>query len=119
MNPPNPPVTAGALPQAASEQKPAESKPRAVQTPFRRRAVRFEVEIPRARYIAVAGTFNGWDPADAPLVFIGGNKWYNYLLLSPGRYEYRLVVDGQWIDPPQAKAYVPNPYGSRNAVMEV
>jgi len=28
-------------------------------------------------------------------------------------------VNGEWVDPPNAKAYVPNPYGGRNAVVEV
>lgn len=67
----------------------------------------------------MAGTFNDWDPADTPLVFIGGTTWYKHIFLPPGRYEYRFVVDGRWFDPPTAKAYVPNPFGSRNAVVEV
>ena len=132
MNQPNRPVTtaaqparrtasppAAAPPKAAPQQKPAESIPRSAQTQTARRAIRFEVDIPNARNTSVAGTFNDWDPADAPLVFIGGNKWFKDLFLAPGRYEYRFVVDGKWVDPPKAKAYVPNPYGSRNAVVEV
>lgn len=132
MNQPDKPVTpagqsakqtasppAAVPPKVAPQQKRAVSKPRPAQTQTSRRAVRFEVELPPARNISVAGTFNGWDPTDAPLVFIGRNRWYTYLLLAPGRYEYRFVVDGKWVDPPKAKAYVANPYGSRNAVMEV
>lgn len=113
------PPFSGNPPKAASKAKPAESKPRPPQTRTVPCAVRFEVDIPQARKVSVAGNFNGWDPADAPLVCIGSNKWFKDLYLAPGRYEYRFVVDGKWIDPPKTKAYVPNPYGSRNAVVEV
>jgi hypothetical protein len=41
------------------------------------------------------------------------------LLLSPGEYEYRFLVDGQWKDDPMAKRYVGNPFGGFNCVLEV
>lgn len=116
---PTPPPFSGSPPKAAPQARPAESKPQLGQSQAVRRTVRFEVDIPKARNISVAGTFNDWDPADTPLVFIGGTKWFKDLLLAPGRYEYRFVVDGKWVDPPHAKAYVPNPHGGRNAVVEV
>jgi hypothetical protein len=48
-----------------------------------------------------------------------GTKWTKGLSLSPGRYEYRFVVNGEWVDDPKAKAFVPNSRGGRNAVLEV
>jgi hypothetical protein len=39
--------------------------------------------------------------------------------LPPGRYEYRLVVDGAWVDDPTAMEFVGNPHGGRNAVVVV
>ena len=50
---------------------------------------------------------------------MGGGKWAKELSLAPGRYEYRFVVDGKWIDDPKAKAYMPNSSGGRNAVLHV
>jgi hypothetical protein len=67
----------------------------------------------------VAGTFNNWNPGATRLIFIGGTKWFKDLPLAPGRYEYRFVVDGGWVDDPKAKVQVPNPHGGRNAVLEV
>jgi len=67
----------------------------------------------------VAGTFNNWNPEATRLVFIGGKKWFKDLTLAPGRYEYRFVVDGGWVDDPKAKVQVPNPHGGHNAVLEV
>ena len=40
-------------------------------------------------------------------------------VLPPGTYEYRLVVDGQWMPDPLAKETVPNPFGGRNSILRV
>ena len=53
------------------------------------------------------------------MIALGNGRWLKELALPPGRYEYRLVVDGQWIDDPLAKEFVPNPHGSRNGVIVV
>jgi hypothetical protein len=39
--------------------------------------------------------------------------------LTPGTYEYCLVVDGQWMPDPLARETVPNPFGGRNSVLNV
>jgi hypothetical protein len=39
--------------------------------------------------------------------------------LPAGIYEYRLVVDGQWIADPLASETVPNPFGGRNSLRKV
>lgn len=107
------------VPKADAPSKPTDKNPRPLQTQAGPRAVRFELDISHAWKVSVAGTFNNWDLADAPLVYIGNNRWFKDLYLAPGRYEYRFVMDGKWIDPPKAKAYVLNPYGGRNGVVEV
>lgn len=89
------------------------------QTPVAPHRVRFEVDVPKARNVSVVGTFNNWIPGATRLVFIGGRKWLRELNLARGRYEYCFVVDGKWMDPPKADAYVPNPHGGRNAVIEI
>ena len=66
----------------------------------------------------MAGSFNDWHPAATPMVRLDG-EWAKEMTLPPGRYEYRLVVDGQWIDDPAAKETVPNPFGGFNAVLIV
>jgi 1,4-alpha-glucan branching enzyme len=96
-----------------------ETKPQPTQSKAAQGTVRFEVEAPKASAVFVAGTFNGWKPGATPLSGVGAGKWAKELSLAPGRYEYRFVVDGQWIDDPQAKTFAPNPHGGRNAVLEV
>lgn len=53
------------------------------------------------------------------MILLGDGKWAKELALPPGRYEYRFVVDGQWVDDPAAKESVPNPVGGFNAVLVV
>jgi len=40
-------------------------------------------------------------------------------LLTPGRYEYRFLVDGQWRNDPECAECVANPFGSENCVIHV
>jgi 1,4-alpha-glucan branching enzyme len=81
--------------------------------------VEFKLTAPKARSVSVAGTFNGWDPRSNPLNKESGGVWRAFLPLSPGRYEYRFVVDAQWQEDPAAKESTFNPYGGRNSVFVV
>jgi len=83
------------------------------------RAVSFEYFNSTAREVLVAGSFNDWQPHITPMSKQRGGKWSTELLLKPGRYEYRLVVDGHWKDDPMAARFVANPFGGLNCVVEV
>jgi 1,4-alpha-glucan branching enzyme len=74
---------------------------------------------PKAMEVCIAGSFNDWHPAATLMISLGDGKWAKELALPPGRYEYRFVVDGQWVDDPAAKETVPNPFGGFNAVLVV
>jgi len=39
--------------------------------------------------------------------------------VPPGKYQYRLVVDGQWQEDPYNEKAILNPYGEYNSVLEV
>lgn len=81
--------------------------------------VRFEFDHPTARTVCIAGTFNHWQPEAKPMHCTGNGHWLKESALPPGTYEYRLVVDGQWMPDPQARETVPNPFGGRNSVLKV
>ena len=81
--------------------------------------VRFEFTSPTAASVSVAGTFNHWQPEAKSLHPEGGGRWFKETVLLPGTYEYRLVVDGQWMADPLAVETVPNPFGGRNSVLKV
>jgi 1,4-alpha-glucan branching enzyme len=82
-------------------------------------AVSFEYFNPAAGEVLLAGSFNGWQPRSAPMTKRRGGKWSTELLLPPGQYEYRFVVDGQWQDDPMAARFVANSFGGLNCVVKV
>lgn len=79
----------------------------------------FQFTHPTARVVCIAGTFNDWKPERKPMHAMGDSYWVGQTILSPGTYEYCLVVDGQWIPDPLARETVANPYGGRNSVLKV
>jgi 1,4-alpha-glucan branching enzyme len=79
----------------------------------------FEFNHPTATTISVAGTFNDWRPGAAPMIPLGAGRWIKALTLPPGKYEYRLVVDGKWMCDPLAAETVPNSFGELNSVLRV
>ena len=50
---------------------------------------------------------------------VGEGRWVKELVLPPGVYEYRLVVDGRWMSDPQASETAPNSFGEFNSVLKV
>jgi 1,4-alpha-glucan branching enzyme len=81
--------------------------------------VRMEYLNASAKSVFVAGTFNDWHPQVTEMLKLADGRWAKELTLTPGTYEYRLVVDGQWAADPGCRESVPNPYGGRNSVLTV
>jgi len=88
--------------------------------PVRPIPTKFALERPEASSVSVAGTFNNWRPEEASLKGPGKTgKWQTSIRLRPGEYQYRFVVDGQWISDPGNPESVPSPFGGRNSVVRV
>ena len=87
------------------------------QTPTHKE-VCLSVNLPNARSVCVAGTFNNWDPAKTAMEKDGAG-WKATVSLPPGRYEYKFVVDGQWMSDPGAKESVRNDFGGTNSILVV
>lgn len=83
------------------------------------KSIEFTLKMPQARSACVAGTFNGWDTKKTPMQKDGSSGWKANVPLPAGRYEYRFVVDGQWLSDPNARESVKNPFGSSNSVILV
>ena len=81
--------------------------------------VTFFLERPGARSVSVAGTFNDWNPEKTPMSADLEGTWKITIPLKPGRYEYRFVVDGQWLSDPNARESVTNQFGGTNSVVAV
>ena len=77
----------------------------------------FKFIVPEAQSVLLAGDFNSWDPKTHPLKKFSDDMWKVNLNLSPGRYEYRFLVDGQWLNDPHCVGFASNPFGSENCIV--
>jgi len=81
--------------------------------------VQFAAHAPGAREVLLAGDFNDWSPQSTPMTRRDSDNFETLVPLEPGRYRYRLVVDGRWQQDPCNEAVEVNPYGELNSIVEV
>lgn len=86
----------------------------------------FTCHAPEAEAVFLAGTFNNWDTKAMPMAKGADGNWTAALELSPGRYEFKFIVDGAWCCEPgrdgadaECPNCVPNPFGTMNRMIEV
>ena len=72
-----------------------------------------------AKQVSLSGEFNGWSPDATPMKRQDDGHWETTVELAPGRYEYKFLVDGEWIPDPLANENVWNQHGTLNSVIEV
>ena len=70
--------------------------------------------------VTVAGSFNQWDPAAAPLAPSGAaGVWTATVAVPVGQHQYAFLVDGRrWVSDPGAPT-VDDGFGRRNSVVSV
>lgn len=84
-----------------------------------RQKVTFTYLAPEANSVLLAGDFTGWQQAPVSMKKDKSGAWKKTVNLTPGRYEYRLLVDGQWCDDPNCPERQPNQFGGENCVCVV
>lgn len=83
------------------------------------REIVFQLKEPSAGEVLLAGCFTNWDEAPISMRRDGAGHWQTKVLLPPGRYHYKFLVDGNWQDDPHAKERTPNPFGTFDSVPEM
>lgn len=84
-----------------------------------KKTVVFKCKAPEAKRVNVTGTFNNWNPNAIAARKDSKGNWSVRVSLNPGRYEYKFVVDGAWLNDSNARERVPNNIGSANDVLVV
>lgn len=79
----------------------------------------FSYVAPGAQSVVVAGDFTAWQEGALSLKKSKSGEWKKTVSLPPGRYEYRLIVDGNWCDDPNCATHQPNQFGGTNCVCVV
>ncbi len=85
------------------------------------RAKKTELKIyaPQAKKVNLAGSFNNWDMKSLRAKKDSKGNWSASVSLKPGKYEYKFLIDGSWVNDPRCLACVANAFGTHNCVIEV
>ncbi len=76
----------------------------------------------KAKKVFLAGSFNGWDPSNSDFSMMQNPDTGIFSItvpLSPGVYQYKYVVDGQWVKDPFSPKASPDGFGGQNGMFEV
>lgn len=85
-----------------------------------KRRVNFSIDAGPGKKVSVAGTFNDWDPEAKVLKDKNNDGIYRgAMMLPPGTYEYKYVIDGVWCVDAQNQHFVPNELGTINSMLIV
>jgi len=85
----------------------------------KRRRVTLTLEAPNAEAVFLMGDFNQWNKKVHPMKKEGDGSWKKIIMILPGIYEYRFLVDGQWWNDPANEQVCSNSFGTINNVLEV
>ena len=86
---------------------------------FKFTEVNLTLSAPEAKQVHVAGDFNDWKVSDDSLMKRENGNWTIKFNLVPGRYRYRFVKDGEWLEDPNNPKQAKNPYGQLDSLIEV
>ena len=81
--------------------------------------VEFSLQALQEKEVFLAGEFNQWDAQTMPMKRGRDGNWKIRTSLLPGRYEYKFVVDNQWLEAFPGAELVPNHFGTQNCVLWV
>ncbi|MCB9294124.1 MAG: hypothetical protein H6559_13540 [Lewinellaceae bacterium] len=71
-----------------------------------------------AKRVILSGSFNGWDEQAFSMDKVEGG-WATRLQLDAGRYEYKFIVDGQWMEDPNNPDKRKNEHDTYNSILYV
>ena len=70
--------------------------------------------------VYLAGDFNNWDPGARKMSDKENNGIFSAtLMLMPGEYEYKFIINGNWSIDSECEEWVPNSMGSLNSLRKI
>lgn len=88
-------------------------------TTKKRRRLVFMLEAPHAREVILMADFNKWDRTVHLMKRDKNGVWKKTVMIPPGRYEYKFLVDGEWWHDPGNRDVCYNKHGTFNSVINV
>ncbi|MDD5506280.1 MAG: glycogen-binding domain-containing protein, partial [Candidatus Omnitrophica bacterium] len=77
------------------------------------------LRAPEAKEVYLAGEFNNWKLDDSSRMEQNNGCWSKRISLNSGKYRYRFVIDGHWLEDPENPLKQVNPYGTMDSLLEV
>lgn len=71
-----------------------------------------------AKQVILSGSFNDWNEQSIKMMKVG-DEWKIRLKMSPGIYEYKFIVDGEWMTDPANPYSVQNQHYTFNSILVV
>ena len=84
----------------------------------KKRKATFSIQLPDAQEVYLAGSFNNWNPKKHPMHQKDNGTWEKTVMMPPGIYEYKFLVDGHWEKDPQNCLTCLNCFGTKNSVFD-
>jgi len=81
--------------------------------------VTFSLEAAEAKDVALMADFNNWNPEKHPMKNHGNGIWKKTVMLSPGQYEYKFLIDGKWLEECKGNDTSPNCFGTYNSILRL
>ena len=82
--------------------------------------VSFELQAGHGRTVCLAGSFNDWEPDNSQMNYNSAKKCYQLDIdLAPGYYEYKFVINGEWVLDEANPNFAANDFGTLNSVIVV
>ena len=87
----------------------------------RSKRVRFSYQAPGVKAVMLAGDFTDWMAGARPMRRDRprSSTFATTVSLPPGSYQYKFVVDGEWVEDPKSSASIANCFGTRNSLLTV
>lgn len=85
----------------------------------KKRRITFTLEALSAQEVILMGDFNKWNPKKHAMKAGTDGIWKKTVMLEPGRYEYKFLVDGEWHEDPLNREVCVNCFGTQNNVVNV
>ena len=83
------------------------------------RRVNFSLKAPSVKEVVLMGDFNNWDAGRHPMEKDENGVWKVSMRIPPGKYEYKLLVDGRWrLDSGNTQTVI-NGFGTKNNVLTI
>lgn len=86
---------------------------------IKRRRVTFSFEAVEAKEVILMGDFNKWNSKTHSMKNDENGRWNKTVIIPPGKYEYKFLVDGHWKEDPQNDQTCPNCFGTPNSVLNL